>query len=90
MEGGDIKGLSDILNPAFYNYVVEKGLGTGNQATGPTGIVLMDFVEREGAANKTAELIAAIITNNQKYATTGPSLDVNPDEQPDLPINPLG
>lgn len=88
--GGDIKGLSDILNPAFYNYVVEKGLGTGNQATGPTGIVLMDFVEREGAENKTAELIAAIITNNQKYATTGPSLDVNPDEQPDLPINPLG
>lgn len=96
--GGDIKGLSDILNPAFYNYVVEKGLGAGNQVTGPTGIVLMDFVMKatgdDGNAtagyNSTEDLIQAIIANNQKYATTGPSLEVNPDEQPDLPINPLG
>ena len=40
--------------------------------------------------NSTEDLIQAIIANNQKYATTGPSLEVNPDEQPDLPINPLG
>lgn len=88
--GGDIKGLSDILNPAFYNYVVEKGLGTGNQVTGPTGIVLMDFVEKEGSANKTAELIAAIITNNQKYATSGPTLDnTNKEEGSNNPVQPF-
>lgn len=88
--GGDVKGLSDILNPAFYNYVAEKGLGIGNQVTGPTGIVLMDFVEKEGAANKTAELIAAIITNNQKYATSGPTLDnTNKEEGSNNPVQPF-
>lgn len=96
--GGDVKALSDKLNPDFHSYVEEKGLGIGNQVTGPTGIVLMDFVMKakdengndiEGY-NSTEDLIKAIIGNNQKYATTGPSLEVNPDEQPDLPINPLG
>ena len=87
--GGDVKGLSDMLNPAFYNYVVEKGLGAGNQVTGPTGIVLMDFVMKakdengndiEGY-NSTEDLIQAIIANNQKYATSGPTLkDPNPEE----------
>lgn len=95
--GGDIKGLSDILNPAFYNYVVEKGLGAGNQVTGPTGIVLMDFVMKatgdNGNAtagyNSTEDLIQAIIANNQKYATTGPSLEINPGEIPENPVNPF-
>lgn len=81
--GGDIKGLSNILNPAFYNYVVEKGLGAGNQVTGPTGIVLMDFVKKKADTeyNMTEDLIQAIIANNQKYATSGPTLkDPNPEE----------
>lgn len=93
--GGDIKGLSKDINPTFYNYVVEKGLGAGNQVTGPTGIVLMDFAQKKADTqtseyNMTEDLIQAIISNNQKYSTTGPSLEMNPDEQPDLPINPLG
>lgn len=85
-DGGDVIGLSNLLNPAFYNYVVNSGM---QDATGPTGIVLMDFVQKEGAANKTAELIAAIIANNQKYATTGPSLNVNPEEVPTPPVTPF-
>lgn len=92
--GGDIKGLSNDINPAFYNYVVEKGLGAGNQVTGPTGIVLMDFVQKRADTptleyNKTEDLIKAIIANNQKYATTGPSLNVNPEEVPTPPVTPF-
>lgn len=92
--GGDIKGLSNDINPDFYNYVVEKGLGAGNQVTGPTGIVLMDFVQKRADTstdkyNKTEDLIKAIIANNQKYATTGPSLNVNPEEVPTPPVTPF-
>ena len=89
--GGDIKGLSNDINPAFYNYVVEKGLGAGNQVTGPTGIVLMDFVQKKADTeyNMTEDLIQAIIANNQKYATTGPSLNVNPEEVPTPPVTPF-
>lgn len=95
--GGDIKALANELNPAFHRYVEEKGLGAGNQLTGPTGIVLMDFVMKAKDDNgndiqdynSTEDLIKAIIANNQKYATTGPSLEVNPDEVPDSPVMPF-
>ncbi len=95
--GGDIRALSNKLNPDFHRYVEEKGLGVDNSITGPTGIVLMDFVMKakdengndvEGY-NSTEDLVKAIIGNNQKYATTGPSLEVNPDEQPETPITPF-
>lgn len=96
--GGDIKALSDKLNPDFYNYVVEKGLGAGNQVTGPTGIVLMDFVMKAKDDNgntvrdynSTEDLIQAIIANNQKYSTSGPTLDnTNKEEGTETPINPF-
>lgn len=91
--GGDIKGLSKDINPTFYNYVVEKGLGTGNQVTGPTGIVLMDFVMKNDNSeeyNMTEDLIQAIITNNQKYATSGPTLDnTNKEEGSNNPVQPF-
>lgn len=76
--GGDIKALSDRLNPAFYNYISEKGLGVNNNITGPTGIVLMDYVMRNPTLtedpsddseiyNYTEDLISAIVANNKKY-----------------------
>lgn len=71
--GGNIKALSDELNPAFYQYISEKGLGVNNSITGPTGIVLMDYVMRKTDANDntaynyTEDLISAIVANNKKY-----------------------
>lgn len=65
---GNIKALADKLNPAFYQYVLGAGL---ENATGPTGIVMMDYVtntptegvEYDGAYN----LPGVIIANNFKY-----------------------
>lgn len=65
---GNIKALSDKLNPAFYQYVLGAGL---ENSTGPTGIVMMDYVtntptegvEYDGAYN----LPGVIIANNFKY-----------------------
>lgn len=73
--GGNIKALSDELNPAFYQYISEKGLGVNNSITGPTGIVLMDYVMKKTDANGdtvtgynyTEDLISAIVANNKKY-----------------------
>lgn len=65
---GNIKALADKLNPAFYQYVLGAGL---ENATGPTGIVMMDYVTNqptEGVEYDGAYLLpGVIISNNFKY-----------------------
>lgn len=61
---GNIKGLSDDLNPAFYNHVVNSGM---ESKTGPTGIILMDYVSDEESAGGSYYLPGAIIANNSKF-----------------------
>lgn len=65
---GNIKALADKLNPAFYQYVLGAGL---ENATGPTGIVMMDYVTNkptEGVEYDGAYYLpGVIIANNFKY-----------------------
>lgn len=88
---GNIKALADKLNPAFYQYVLGAGL---ENATGPTGIVMMDYVTNqptEGVEYDGAYLLpGVIISNNFKYGngnsgsgnTGGGNGDTtNPDEE---------
>lgn len=69
-DGGNIKALADRLNPEFYRHVYEAGF---DQTTGPTGIVMMDYVTN--TPDKTLEfdgsyrLPGLIISNNRKYGT---------------------
>lgn len=79
---GNIKALADEINPAFYQYVLQAGL---DQTTGPTGIVMMDYVTNQ--PNSSVEydgsylLPGVIIANNFKFAN-GNSGDV---ADPDVP-----
>lgn len=61
---GNIKGLSDDLNPAFYNHVVNSGM---ENKTGPTGIILMDYVSDKESDGGSHYLPGAIIANNSKF-----------------------
>ena len=67
---GNIKALADKLNPAFYQYVLGAGL---DQTTGPTGIVMMDYVTN--TPNSSVEfdgsylLPGVIISNNFKHGS---------------------
>lgn len=65
---GNIKALAEKINPAFYQYVLGAGL---ENATGPTGIVMMDYVTNqptEGVEYDGAYLLpGVIIANNFKY-----------------------
>lgn len=69
---GNIKDLADKINPAFYQFVLGAGL---EQATGPTGIVMMDYVTNaptEGVEYDGSYLLpGVIIANNFKFTTTG-------------------
>lgn len=69
---GNIKALADKINPAFYQYVLGAGM---EQATGPTGIVMMDYVTNaptEGVEYDGSYLLpGVIIANNFKFTTTG-------------------
>jgi hypothetical protein len=70
---GDIKGLSQDLNEAFYQYVLSK-----KDKTGATGIVMMDFVANQleynsdGVTPKNGGsfyLPGVIINNNYMFNT---------------------
>lgn len=65
---GNIKALSDKLNPAFYQYVLGAGM---EQTTGPTGIVMMDYVTNaptQGVEYDGSYLLpGVIISNNFKH-----------------------
>lgn len=67
---GNIKGLADKLNPAFYQYVLSAGM---EQTTGPTGIVMMDYVTNtptEGVDyDGSYYLPGVIIANNFKHGS---------------------
>ncbi len=67
---GNIKALSDKLNPDFYKYVLEAGM---EQTTGPTGIVMMDYVTNaptEGVEYDGSYLLpGVIISNNFKFGS---------------------
>ncbi|MBR3773862.1 MAG: hypothetical protein IKK86_05470 [Alistipes sp.] len=69
---GNIKALADKINPAFYQFVLGAGM---EQATGPTGIVMMDYVTNaptEGVEYDGSYLLpGVIIANNFKFTTTG-------------------
>ncbi len=65
---GNIKGLADKLNPAFYQYVLGAGM---EQTTGPTGIVMMDYVTNKPTEGVEYDgsyyLPGVIISNNFKF-----------------------
>lgn len=67
---GNIKALSDKLNPEFYKYVLEAGM---DQTTGPTGIVMMDYVTNVPATGVDYDgsylLPGVIISNNFKFGS---------------------
>lgn len=65
--GGDIKALADKINPDFYEYVLNSGL---EQTTGPTGVVLMDYVSGD-PNSATYALPGTIIANNFKHSIIG-------------------
>ena len=65
--GGNIKALADKLNPDFYDYVLNCGL---QQTTGPTGVVLLDYVSDDPTSAAYA-LPGTIIANNFKHSISG-------------------
>ena len=65
--GGNIKALADKLNPDFYDYVLHSGL---QQTTGPTGVVLIDYVSDDPSSAAYA-LPGTIIANNFKHSISG-------------------
>lgn len=68
--GGDIAALATKLNADFYQEVLGAGM---EQTTGPTGVVIMDYVNNEpteGVQYDGAYLLpGVIISNNFKYAS---------------------
>lgn len=69
-DGGNIKALADKLNPDFYKHVYNAGM---DQTTGPTGIVMMDYVSDTPDENVEFDgsyrLPGLIISNNRKFGT---------------------
>lgn len=61
---GDIGKLAAKLNNDFYNYILELGL---NNSSGPTGVVLMDYLSNSSADGGSYYLPGVIIGNNFKY-----------------------
>lgn len=64
---GDIRALSKKLNTMFYEYVLTSGL---EQKSGPTGVVLMDYVNNKAVAGEEGAyyLPGVIINNNFKHS----------------------
>lgn len=59
--GGDIKALADKLNPDFGGYIREV---IAAQQSGPTGIIMMDYVSNDPNAGASYYLPSVIISNN--------------------------
>ena len=66
-DGGDIAALAERLNVDFYKAVLEAGM---EQTTGPTGVVMMDYVTNEPASDTDGSyyLPGVIVANNFKHA----------------------
>lgn len=70
--GGNIKGLAEVLIPHLTTYVLEQA--NSDEKTGPTGVVVMDYVDLAG------DLIQAIVLNNYKTSTGLGSWDAGTDD----------
>lgn len=81
---GDIAGLAQDLNEAFYQYVLSK-----EDQTGATGIVMMDFVANklnEDESNKGSYYLPGVIINNNfRFNTVAVPEAPNPDQKPSEP-----
>ena len=71
---GNIKALADKINVDFYKHVLNSGF---EQKTGPTGIVMMDYVSNvpTGAEYDGAYFLPGVILSNNFKG----KLDTNPD-----------
>lgn len=61
---GNIAALATKINNDFYNYVLNSGY---EQATGPTGVVMIDMVSNDPADGGSYYLPGVIIGNNFKF-----------------------
>ncbi len=62
-QAGDIQGLAKKITPQFYQYVVKRA---EDNTTGPTGIVMMDYVSDNPDEGGSHYLPSLIIANNLK------------------------
>ena len=62
--GGDIEGLAKLITPAFYNHVYKR---SQENTTGPTGIVMMDYLSDNPDDGGAYYLPGLIIANNFKH-----------------------
>ncbi|MBO5351502.1 MAG: hypothetical protein J6A66_07860 [Alistipes sp.] len=60
-DGGNIKDLADKLNPDFGGYIREV---IAAQQSGPTGIIMMDYISNDPNAGASYYLPSVIISNN--------------------------
>ena len=65
---GNIEALANEINPDFYAHVLDAA---SEQATGPTGIVMMDYVKNSASGDNDGGyyLPGVIIANNRKFGT---------------------
>ena len=61
--GGDIQGLAKKITPQFYQYVLKR---SKDNTTGPTGVVMQDYVSDNPAEGGSHYLPGLIIANNLK------------------------
>lgn len=64
--GGDIQGLAKKLTPQFYQYVLKRAQ---DNTTGPTGVVMMDYVSDNPDEGGSHYLPSLIIANNLKSSS---------------------
>lgn len=62
-EAGDIQGLAKKITPQFYQYVLKR---SKDNTTGPTGVVMLDYVSDNPAEGGSHYLPGLIIANNLK------------------------
>lgn len=78
-DGGDIAALATKLNADFYKEVLAAGM---EQTTGPTGIIMMDYVTNAPDSNVEYDgsyyLPGVIIANNFKYGNGNSGSTQNP------------
>ena len=76
---GNIKDLADKINPLFGAHV--RGAITGDEGTGPTGVIMMDFVSDNPSDGASYYLPGLIISNNIYSGNVDP--DKKPVEDPE-------
>ncbi len=64
--GGDIQGLAKKITPQFYQYVIKRA---EDNTTGPTGVVMLDYVSDNPDEGGSHYLPSLIIANNLKSSS---------------------